>query len=114
MKLLVNKFINAWRGMRILVKDKSVLIQIVIMCMVIAVCAYLSITVVEWCIILLCCALVIVSESVNTMIEYLCDIVQPEYDERIKKIKDGSAGFVLIASIFALIIGCIILKGYLW
>jgi diacylglycerol kinase (ATP) len=47
-------------------------------------------------------------EGVNTAIEKLSDYVQPEHDPRIGRIKDISAGAVMIVSLLASIIGLII------
>ena len=49
----------------------------------------------------------------NTCIEYLCNLVDSEYNQKIKVIKDLSAGCVLFASVYSIIIGCFILKGVL-
>ena len=49
-------------------------------------------------------SLVMSLEVVNTVVENICDIIQPEYDKRIKVIKDLSAGAVLVASLVWLII----------
>ena len=48
------------------------------------------------------------SEMMNHAIEKLCDKVNPEWDDKIKIIKDVSAGMVLICSIFAATTGLII------
>jgi diacylglycerol kinase (ATP) len=53
-------------------------------------------------------AIVLVSESLNTGIEKLSDFIHPEYHEKIKVIKDISAGAVGIAAIISLIVGGII------
>jgi diacylglycerol kinase len=39
-------------------------------------------------------------EGCNTAIEQLCNVVQPDYDERIKQVKHAAAGAVLIAATF--------------
>ncbi len=62
----------------------------------------------EWCWIIVAIALVIITEMINTAIEILCDIISKEIDPQIKKIKDISAGAVLIASIAAIVIGLIV------
>ncbi len=49
-------------------------------------------------------SLVMSLEVMNTVVENICDIIQPEYDKRIKVIKDLSAGAVLVASLVWLII----------
>ncbi len=62
----------------------------------------------EWIAVLLCCALVTSLELLNTAIETLADKLHPEQDKLIGTVKDVSAGAVLVASIFAAIIGGII------
>ncbi|HAE12869.1 MAG: diacylglycerol kinase family protein [Chitinophagales bacterium] len=67
----------------------------------------------DWCTVLLCIALVICLEMANEAIERLADFIQPEQDERIRRIKDVSAGMVLLASIFAAVIGTLVFLAYL-
>jgi len=62
----------------------------------------------EWSVILLAIGLVLMAEALNTAIEYLADEVNQEYNEKIKLIKDLSAGAVLITAIISVIIGCLI------
>ncbi len=62
----------------------------------------------EWLWIMLCITLVLVTEIFNTMIETLTDLVSPGYNEKAGRIKDMSAGAVVIAAAFALITGIII------
>ena len=47
-------------------------------------------------------------EIFNSSIEDLADVVCPERDERIKKVKDLAAAAVLVSAIAALIIGLIV------
>jgi diacylglycerol kinase len=49
-------------------------------------------------------SLVMSLEIVNTVVENICDIIDPEYNPRIKLIKDLSAGAVLVAALVWLII----------
>lgn len=69
---------------------------------------YLKINEMEWILVVICCAMVIGAEAFNTSIEYLCDKVNPEEDPVIAKVKDMSAGAVLVFSIGAFCIGLII------
>lgn len=62
----------------------------------------------EWCWIIIVIALVMITEMLNTAIEFLCDLVSPEIHPQIKKVKDVAAGAVLIAVLAAIIIGAII------
>lgn len=69
---------------------------------------FLHITTSEWQWLMLCITLVLVTEIFNTMIETLTDLVSPGYNEKAGRIKDMSAGAVVIAALFALITGIII------
>ena len=62
----------------------------------------------EWMFQIIAIAILVIAESANTAIEYLCDFVHPEYHKKIGFIKDISAGISFIAAIFSVIIGLII------
>jgi diacylglycerol kinase (ATP) len=62
----------------------------------------------EWCWISLAITLVFITEMLNTAIEFLTDLVSPEYHPLAKKTKDVAAGAVLIVASFALTIGLFI------
>ena len=74
---------------------------------------YLHITSSEWLWVLLCITLVIATEMINTAIERLCNKLTTELDSDIKIIKDVSAGFVLISSLFSVAVAAIIFSRYL-
>lgn len=56
--------------------------------------------------------LVILAEMFNTAVEFLVDIVSPEYSEKARIAKDVSAGAVLITAFGAAVMGYIILFPY--
>jgi len=62
----------------------------------------------EWLWVILCIAIVLVMELLNTAIEFLTDLVSPDHNELAGHVKDVSAGAVLITAIAALLIGAII------
>lgn len=62
----------------------------------------------EWGILCLAIAFVIVAELVNTAIEQTADAVTEDYSEHIKFAKDVAAGAVFVATVTALVIGCIL------
>jgi len=62
----------------------------------------------EWIILILVMGGVFTMELINTSIEKLADLYSTELNPKIKKIKDLSAGAVLVASITALFMGFII------
>ncbi len=84
--------------------------QIELVCAAVAILLgfVLKLEAMEWCMVLLSIALVTTAEAINTSIEYLCDRITLEQDEQIGKTKDMAAGAVLMASIFALVVGLLI------
>lgn len=66
----------------------------------------------EWFTVLILFGLVMSLEAVNTCIEGICDIISPEFDKHIKRIKDIAAASVLIAAIVSAIIGLMIFLPY--
>ncbi|MEO1452157.1 MAG: diacylglycerol kinase family protein, partial [Bacteroidota bacterium] len=65
---------------------------------------WLGLSVLEWCLIVLCMGLVLSLEGVNTAIEFTVDLASPDHHPLAGKAKDVAAGAVLIAAIFAAII----------
>ena len=69
----------------------------------------LKISILEWLWIILAIFFVMISEFANTVAEALTDlIVKNNYDPIAKRIKDVSAGSVLMSAIFAVIVGALI------
>ncbi len=57
--------------------------------------------------------LILTLELINSQIEKILNILQPNYDPRVKTIKDVSAAAVLIACLGSAIIGFLIFLPYL-
>lgn len=76
---------------------------------VIFLASFLSLALFEWLWILLVTFLVIIMEILNTVVENLTDLVSPDFHPLAKTVKDMAAAVVLITSIFALIVGSIII-----
>lgn len=64
-------------------------------------------------IIILCCFVVLTAEIFNTAIEKFCDMIQPDFDQRIKFIKDTSAGAVLLLALASVLVAFLIYPKYL-
>ena len=62
----------------------------------------------EWRSIVFAFAMVLSAEAFNTAIEYLTDLVSPDHHPLAGKVKDMSAGAVLICALCAVIIGATI------
>ena len=62
----------------------------------------------EWMSLVFAIGFVITTEIVNTALEKLADVVEPNIDPRIKLVKDLSAAAVLMSVITAVVIGLIV------
>lgn len=69
---------------------------------------YFQITATEWCLCIFAISVVLAGEAFNTAIEYLTDLVSPDYHILAGKTKDVAAAGVLITAIGAAIVGLII------
>ena len=85
-------------------------IQIIVGTLAISLSLFLKITHIEIAIIMMMSALVIVLELLNTALESVVDLtVKQSYHELAKIAKDCAAGAVLVAAIFSVAIGSLIL-----
>jgi diacylglycerol kinase (ATP) len=99
----------ACKGAFLLLKtESSIKIQFVIAILMTIAGFYFKISSTEWTIQILAIGLVMSIEGLNTAIEAIADFMHPERHEKIGFLKDVAAGAVFIASIAAVIIGCII------
>jgi len=68
----------------------------------------LKISLIEWSLLIIVIGIVFLTELLNTALETLADIVDPEINENIRKTKDYAAAAVLISAIMALCVGGLI------
>ncbi len=105
----LRSFKYAFKGLFYVVKTQTNMqIHLVIMMIVIFAGFYFKIDTVDWLFLILAIALVLVAEIVNTSIEEIVNFISPEYDAKAGLIKDLGAAFVLLAAIFAVVVGLII------
>ena len=89
--------------------ERNFKVQLFAAVFIITVAYILKVNNLEWAILLICIALVLSLELINSAIEKICDLVHPEQNSKIKIIKDVAAGAVLLSAFIAAIIGAIIL-----
>lgn len=107
-------FLNAFRGLFAMLRsERNFQIELAAAAVNIFLIFFLKVRGTDAAVLLLTCATVLSSEIFNTAIEKICDIIQPEYDQRIKFIKDAAAGGVLLLSIAAVAVGLIIYSRYI-
>jgi diacylglycerol kinase len=102
-------FRYAFNGLKILIKEEhNARIHLFIaFCVIIAGVAF-HISTIEWIAVIFCIGWVFSMELLNSSIENTADLLSEEKNEKIKKIKDLSAGAVLVAAIASAVTGLII------
>jgi len=102
-------FRYAFNGLKILMKEENnARIHLFTACCVLIAGVIFRISTFEWIAVVFCIGLVFALELINSAIENTADFITTERNETIKKIKDLSAGAVLVAAIASAIIGLII------
>lgn len=110
-----NPFSNAFRGViAAYCSERNLRIHTAIALVVVVLGIWLDLTRGEWYWITLCIALVIIAELFNTAIEAGVDLVSPDDHPLAGKAKDVAAGAVLVAAVFAVIVGGGIFLPKLW
>ena len=105
----LKSFVHAFNGMKyFFLHERNGKVQLCMAVLAVALGAGFGLTPAEWTAVLLCIALVPGLEMLNSVVEKLCDLVQEEFNPKIKIVKDVAAGAVLWVSIISAIIGCII------
>lgn len=88
--------------------ERNLRFQLLISGLIIAASWYFQLSATEWILVLMCCAMVIGFELMNTAMEYFINQVEPQKQHWVANVKDIAAGAVLVVSIFAALIGFII------
>lgn len=111
-----NTFKNARKGFRLVMKSEmNIRVHIVISFCVLFMAYILKFTALEYCLLLFVIALVIVSEMLNTAIEFALDsIYHNKYSRMVGMAKDISAGAVMFASVISIIIGLILFGKHIF
>ena len=117
MKFIIRRLkgiIIAINGMFFLLKnEEAIKVQSFVFLIIIALGFYFEITSKEWIIHIILIGFILTTEALNTVAEKICDLINPKYNERIKLIKDISAGAVSFAVLSSLIILLIIYFPYI-
>lgn len=100
---------NCFDGLNfVIINEHNFKREIIIAIVVLLTCYLLRVSTLEFIIILIIIALVLVSEIFNTAIEKAVDLYTKEYNEIAKITKDVSAFAVLAMCFFAFVVGIII------
>ncbi|QBO59701.1 diacylglycerol kinase family protein [Chryseobacterium salivictor] len=112
---IYRSFWNAIKGVIWLLKsERNFQIEVLALLINLFLIVYLRVTGFEATIILMVSFSVLSFEILNTCVEKICDIIQPDYDIRIKIIKDISAGAVFLMAVASVITGVLIYAKYIF
>lgn len=110
----IKGIIIAISGMFFLLKNEdSIKVQSLCIILFVFLGYYFEITKNEWIIHIILIGFILTAEALNTVAEKICDIINPNYDSRIKLIKDIAAGAVSFAVISSIIVLLIIYYPYI-
>jgi len=109
LKKRLKSFRYAFAGIRnLLVYEHNARIHVVVAILAAILGIVLHISLWQWAVLAIAIFMVFIAEIFNSAIENLADVVSPEYNDAIKRVKDYCAAAVLLASILAVIAGLLI------
>lgn len=98
-------FGGTWQEVR---EDRSFQVHFSVAAAVIVCAAVLRVSLIEWCILLVCIAMVLAAELINSALESMAKAITDEHDPRVGAALDIGSAAVLTAAIGASITGAII------
>jgi len=109
MKKRIKSFKYAIRGIQDVISgEMNMRIHLFIAVLVVIFGLVFNISNVEWLVCVMCFAVVMTAEMINTAIETVVDLVRPSKHELARKAKDVAAGAVLLSAFFSAIAGLMI------
>ncbi len=109
MKKFAKSFSYAAKGIRHAFRnERNFRIESAIAFLVLVATFLLPLAPIERVAVLLTIGLVLSLELLNSAVEWLMDVLRPEYHESVKIVKDLSAAAVLVVSVFAAVVGVVI------
>ena len=109
----LRSFVYAGRGIRtMLVSQHNAWIHAAATVAVVAGGIAFGVSRMEWLVLILAVVSVWTAESLNTAVEFVCDVVSPDFNPLVEKAKDVAAGAVLICAVGAAAAGAIVFAPY--
>jgi diacylglycerol kinase (ATP) len=102
-------FSHAGRGLKLFIRTThNAWVHIAVAVVVVLLGFVYHLNEAEWGLLVFAIGMVMTAEAFNTAIEIDIDLTSPEYHPYARDTKDVAAGAVLVATITAIVIGCII------
>lgn len=109
----INSFTYAIRGLRTVWNEEhNFRTEVVAGALVLISIFYFNFSLLESALLVFAVTLVLVSEIINTVVEDLCNKVEPSHDPIIAKIKDASGAFVLLSALGSLVIAVLVFLNH--
>ena len=106
---ITKSFSFAFEGLKTAFRQETNFkVHTVIALIAIVMAVFLQFNHLEWSILLLTIALVVILELVNTSLEAIVNLVEPDIKEQAKIAKDVSAAAVMIAAVVSIIVGLLL------
>jgi diacylglycerol kinase len=111
-----NTFKNARKGFRLVLRSEmNIRIHLVIAMLVLLLAYFLNFSALEYCALIFAIVIVIVTEMINTAIEFTLDaIYHNRYSKMVGMAKDISAGAVMFASVASVFIGMFLFGSHIF
>jgi len=115
LKNIKRSFKYAFRGIAdVFKKEQNFRIEVFVSLLALAMSIYFKITANHAIAVILVIMFVLVLELINSAFERMVDVLLPRIHEYAKEVKDIMAAMVLIASMFAVVIGILIFWPYIF
>ena len=113
-KTFIKSFKPAFNGLKYVFKnERNFRLHIVIGLIVLILAIYLNCSLIEIMFLVIVISIVLITEIINSAIEYTWDKLEPNHHPVVGIIKDVMAGSVLIASLSAGLVGVLMLLRHL-
>lgn len=110
----ISSFRCAFKGLSDLIRHQpNARIHLLAAVIVVVLGFYCHISRMEWVALSICITLVLALEALNTALEYLTDLVSPEFHPLAGKVKDVAAAAVLLVAVGAVVVGLLIFIPHL-
>lgn len=111
----IKSFGHAFSGVAIFFRETvHARIHAVAIVLVLVLGFFLQVSTSDWALLALATGLVLTAEALNSALEYVVDLVSPDFHPLAKKAKDVAAGAVLIAAIASVAIAALVFLPHLF
>jgi len=104
----------AWTGLlKTFDHERNFRIELIAAVFAVIISYLLKINTIEFAIVFFCIGFVLILETINGVVELMCDLITREYHKDIEYAKDAMAGTVLMSAITTVVVGVLIWSPYL-